>query len=61
MTEFIFSRAAMRARGAAAFGSGLGRDDHGMNPGSAAIEDWQAGWDDAAAGWNYSTGARAAS
>ena len=34
----------MRARGADAFDRGLGIDDHGMNPGSAAIADWRKGW-----------------
>ena len=33
-----------RARGADAFDQGLSIDDHGMNPGSAAIADWQAGY-----------------
>jgi hypothetical protein len=45
MSDQIVSRDAMRARGAAAFKAGRRRDDHYMNPGSPAIEDWQAGWD----------------
>ena len=32
------------ARGAKAYDEGLGADDHGMNPGSPAIKDWQYGW-----------------
>lgn len=31
-------------RGAAAFDQGRGVDDHYMNPGAAAIRDWQFGW-----------------
>lgn len=40
----IISRDTIRARGAKAFDNGRGIDAHGMNPGSPAIEDWQAGW-----------------
>ena len=36
--------ALMRKRGADAFDRGLTLDDHGMNPGSAAIADWKSGW-----------------
>ncbi len=49
MNEPIFSRETMRARGAAAYAARKGINDHGMNPGSAAIEEWQQGWRDAAA------------
>lgn len=45
MTEAIISRDTIRARARAAFARGAGRDDHNMNPGSAAIADWQAEWD----------------
>lgn len=41
----IVSRDYMRTKGANAFDAGKGRDDHNMNPGSAAIVEWQAGWD----------------
>lgn len=34
----------MQELGADAFDQGLGVNDHGMNPGSRAIRDWQAGW-----------------
>jgi hypothetical protein len=34
----------MEEFGAEAFDMGLGVNDHGMNPGSHAIRDWQAGW-----------------
>lgn len=34
----------MRERGADAFYQGLGIDDHGLPPGSAARKDWQFGW-----------------
>ena len=36
--------ALMRKRGADAFDRGLTLDDHGMNPGAAAIADWKSGW-----------------
>jgi hypothetical protein len=36
----------MRERGAQAFDDGRGIDDHHMNPGAPAIEDWQKGWRD---------------
>lgn len=49
MNEPIFSRESMRARGARAFAARKGINEHGMNPGSAAIEEWQLGWRDAAA------------
>jgi hypothetical protein len=48
MTGQIVSRDYMHAKGRAAFEAGEGRDAHNMNLGSAAIEDWQAGWDRAA-------------
>jgi hypothetical protein len=40
----IVTREEMRLRGAEAFDEGRGINDHDMNPGAAAIEDWQAGW-----------------
>ena len=40
----IFTPARMRKRGADAFDRGLTLDDHGMNPGAAAIADWKSGW-----------------
>lgn len=49
MTDSIFSREMMRARGADAFEAGKGRNDHHMNPGALAIAVWQEGWDQAAA------------
>lgn len=49
MTHKIVSRAYMRAKGAAAFEAGKHRDEHHMNPGSPAIVDFQAGWDQARA------------
>jgi len=49
MTFAIISRQTMRNRGADAFEKGEGRDDHHMNPGSAAIPVWQEGWDQAEA------------
>ena len=47
MTDQIVTRAKMRERGKAAFAARRSREDHGMNPGSPAIEDWSEGWDDA--------------
>lgn len=47
MSEQIISRKAIRNKGAAAFNAGVPRDGHNMNPGSAAIDDWRAGWDQA--------------
>lgn len=44
MTDNIISRETIRARGARAYNRGRGVDDHNMNPGSAAIKDWQFGW-----------------
>lgn len=40
----IVSRDMIRAKGAAAFDKGLKHDQHGMNPGAPAIDDWQLGW-----------------
>ncbi|CUI03901.1 hypothetical protein BN2497_2579 [Janthinobacterium sp. CG23_2] len=34
----------MRARGARAYADNKAITDHGMNHGTAAIADWQAGW-----------------
>jgi len=47
MTDQIISRDLIREKGAAAFNAGRGRDEHNMNPGAAAIEEWQSGWDEA--------------
>lgn len=47
MTDQIATRKMMFDRGAAAFVKGLGADDHGMNPGSPAITEWQNGWHNA--------------
>lgn len=47
MTDQVISRALIRSKGAAAYRAGQSRDNHHMNPGSAAIEEWQAGWDEA--------------
>lgn len=44
MTFQIVSRGVMQARGAAAFDSGLGHDDHGLPPEHPAIDAWQLGW-----------------
>lgn len=49
MTDQIITRTTIRAFGRSAFAAGRGRDDHNMNPGSAAIVEWQQGWDDAKA------------
>lgn len=46
MTDQIFTRATFRQRGATAYDRGLSVDSHGMNPGAAAIADWQQGWFD---------------
>lgn len=51
MTDQIVSRDYMRAKGRAAFEAGKRRDEHHMNPGTAAIADWQDGWDRAYAAW----------
>lgn len=42
--DSIFSRETMQQRGADAFDRGASIDDHHMNPGSPAIEDWRKGW-----------------
>lgn len=42
--ESIISRETIRERGARAYDQGRGVDDHRMNPGSAAIKEWQFGW-----------------
>lgn len=52
MTDQIVSRTEMHRRGAAAFVGGRGRDEHGMNPGAPAIEDWQKGYDALAAAYS---------
>lgn len=59
MTDQIVSRTEMHRRGAAAFVRGLGRDDHNMNAGAPAIEDWQKGHDAAAAAYTRATMAQA--
>lgn len=46
--EQIISRTAMRARGAAAFNKDQDRESHGLSPLSSAIDDWLAGFDEAA-------------
>jgi hypothetical protein len=46
MDEPIISKDAIRARGRAARAAGKSRNDHNMNPGAAAIAEWQAGWDE---------------
>lgn len=45
--EQIISREMIRARGRAAHAAGKARNGHNMNPGAAAIAEWQAGWDEA--------------
>lgn len=47
MTDHIISRALIRKKGMAAFHAGHARNGHNMNPGAAAIEEWQSGWDEA--------------
>lgn len=44
MDDTIISRDTIRERGATAYDQGRGANDHRMNPGSAAIRDWQDGW-----------------
>ena len=44
MTDQIASRSMMFDRGGIAFVRGHGINDHNMNPGAPAIEDWQKGW-----------------
>lgn len=44
MADQIFTRAAMQARGVAAFARGDTINDHGMNHDAAALPDWEAGW-----------------
>lgn len=51
MDEPIISREAIRAKARRAFTAGAGRDDHGMNPGAAAIAEWQGEWDRQYADW----------
>lgn len=53
MSDPIISRDHIRAKARAAFAAGKGRDDHGMNPGAAAIADWQDAWDRAYADWAH--------
>lgn len=45
MNEPIVPIDAIRARAAAAFNDGRGRDDHNMNWHASAIRIWQAEWD----------------
>jgi hypothetical protein len=51
MSDEIIPREWIREKGRAAFVAGKGRDEHHMNPGSPAIEEFQAGWDRAYADW----------
>jgi hypothetical protein len=44
MDEAIIPRETIRKLGARDFDKGLGINDHGMNPWSAAIADWRAGY-----------------
>jgi hypothetical protein len=44
MIDALTTPEAHEERGAEAFDLGLRQDDHGMNPGSAAIKHWQFGW-----------------
>ncbi|WP_371763362.1 hypothetical protein [Massilia sp.] len=46
MDDTIVSRDTIRQRGADAFDQGRGINDHHMNPGAPAIDDWQQGWRD---------------
>ena len=49
MTDYaIITREAIRRKGAAAFAHGRTRESHGFNPGSAAIAEFQKGYDSAA-------------
>lgn len=59
MTDQIISRDHIRAKGRAAFEAGRGRDEHFMNPGSPAIEEFQEGWDRAYADWAHPEAATA--
>ena len=45
MDQPIVSRDMIRACARDDFAKGVGRDEHNMNPGSAAIADWQDEWD----------------
>jgi hypothetical protein len=45
MDQPIISREMIRACARTDFVRGVGRDEHNMNPGAAAIEVWQAEWD----------------
>jgi hypothetical protein len=51
MDEPIISREAIRAKARRDFQRGAGRDEHGMNPGAAAIAEWQGEWDRQYAEW----------
>jgi hypothetical protein len=51
MDEPIISREAIRAKARRAFARGAGRDEHGMNPGAAAIAEWQGEWGRQYAAW----------
>lgn len=44
MDSSIISYDAMPDRGAQAFDSGIGVDDHGLEPGSRAAKLWEFGW-----------------
>jgi hypothetical protein len=45
MDEPIIPIAMIQAKARSAFVRGLGRDDHGFNPGAPAIDAWQAEYD----------------
>lgn len=51
----IVSRGMMFDRGADAFNAGRTRDSHNMNPWSAGVADWLAGFDDAKRVWKLAT------
>lgn len=49
MNDQIISRETIRARARRAFAAGRNRDDHGMNPGAAALHTWLTEFDRLAA------------
>jgi hypothetical protein len=53
MDDAIVSRDYWCTKGRDAFEAGRGRDDHDMNPGAAAIKEFQDGWDRAYAAWAH--------
>lgn len=52
MDQAIIHRETICQRGRDAFTAGRTRDSHNMNPGATALEDWLAGFDQAARAWN---------